>query len=91
MPILKLIAIFFYFLRAMIFENQREWDWKSPHFDPRKVLLLILLVQSFALNVVVIRNNIHLHKQRTALMKILKTNNVEVPAVFEKKKEKTTE
>lgn len=87
MNLLKIVTIFFYFLRAMIFENKREWDWQSPDFDIRKILLMILLVQSFTLNIVVIRSNILLHKQRAILQKLLKDNNIVIPAPEVKKKE----
>lgn len=89
MNLLKIVTIFFYFLRAMIFENKREWDWQSPDFDIRKILLMILLVQSFTLNIVVIRSNILLHKQRAMLQKLLKDNNIVIPAPEVKKKEKS--
>lgn len=91
MNLLKIVTIFFYFLRAMIFENRREWDWSSPDFDIRKILLMILLVQSFTLNIVVIRSNIHLHKQRAILQKLLKDNNIVIPAPEVKKKENSKE
>ena len=89
MNLLKIITIFFYFLRAMIFENRREWDWRSPHFDARKILLLVLLVQSFALNIIVVRSNIHLHKQRSDMMKALRACDIEIPGTEVKKKDKT--
>lgn len=45
-----IIKIVVYLLRELVFDNKEEYDFKSAKFNIRKVLVLILIVLSFALN-----------------------------------------
>lgn len=46
----KLAAIVFYFIRELIFDSKKEYDFQSPHFDGRKMIFLTLLMLSLAFN-----------------------------------------
>lgn len=52
----KIILMIFYFLRELAFDNREQWDFKSPRFDPRRMMLFTMAALSMGLNVIVVWN-----------------------------------
>lgn len=47
---MQILAMFFNFIRGLVFENKDECNFKSPKFNIKKVFVLVLLVLSIVLN-----------------------------------------
>lgn len=48
--ILKILQMFVYFIKEVLFERKEEADFKHPNFNPRKYVFVILLVGMFTSN-----------------------------------------
>jgi uncharacterized membrane protein YgaE (UPF0421/DUF939 family) len=47
---LRLLSMFTYFLRELIFDSKDEYSFKSSKFNPRKVVVFTIVVVSVVLN-----------------------------------------
>ena len=48
---MSVISIVFYFVRELLFDSKKEYDFWSPQFDPRKVIFYSLMIISAIMNV----------------------------------------
>ena len=53
----------FYFIRELIFDHKREYDFSSPDFDGRKMTYVILLFISLYVNYIFINRSWELAKE----------------------------
>ena len=46
----KIATFVFYFVRELVFDSRKEYDFRSAEFDPRKIIFFVLLSLSLAFN-----------------------------------------
>lgn len=59
----KIASIIFYFVRELIFDHKREYDFTSPDFDSRKMIFFLLLIVSISFNWVLMTRSFALAKE----------------------------
>lgn len=47
---LKLISIFMYFIRELVFDRKNEYNFKSSEFNARKFVVFSMIIASITLN-----------------------------------------
>ena len=83
---LKLLSIFSYFFKELIFESKEEYDFKSSKFNMRKFLIFTLVLGSFFLNIFLINRVYHLAVLNSNLKKEFKDLNKKFEDLEEKSK-----
>ena len=48
----KIATIVFYFVRELVFDSKKEYDFRSADFDPRKIIFFVTLSASLGFNLV---------------------------------------
>ena len=51
---MQLVSIIFYFIRELLFDSKKEYDFRSPQFDPRKMIFFVLTAISICVNIFLI-------------------------------------
>ena len=46
----KIATFVFYFVRELVFDSRKEYDFRSAEFDPRKIIFFVMLSASLGLN-----------------------------------------
>ena len=62
----KLATIVFYFIRELLFDSKKEYDFKSAQFDSRKMIFLVLLYLSIVLNWILVVRTVELAHEAIA-------------------------
>jgi hypothetical protein len=65
---LKILTIFIYFIRELIFDSKDEYDFKSSKFNTRKFTVFIFVIASLAANVFISYKVIKIAKHNVELM-----------------------
>lgn len=65
---LKILTIFIYFIKELIFDSKDEYDFKSSKFNTRKFIVFIFIVTSVIANVFISYKVIKIAKHNVELM-----------------------
>lgn len=84
---LKLLSIFSYFFKELIFESKEEYDFKSSKFNMRKFLVFSIILMSIFLNIFLMNRVYRLALANTEYKKTLRTLTENYQALEEKSKQ----
>lgn len=65
---LKILTIFIYFIRELIFDSKDEYNFKSSKFNTRKFIIFVFIITSVASNIFISYKVIKIAKHNVELM-----------------------
>jgi hypothetical protein len=65
---LKILTIFIYFVRELIFDSKEEYDFKSSKFNTRKFTVFVFVILSLSFNIFISYKVIKIAKHNVELM-----------------------